>query len=274
MVSYPCTDDPNEIIESIVEATDNADKFDKFVNGGVLEEVQLGFGQPTPTIRNLVHLVKSAAAVLDGSDVSGKFSDAANGGTVLRTLTDHFSDFINVKDFGAIGDGVADDTAAIKAAISNASLGCLLFPKGVYCISDTLTMTGNANGAYWFFGESHLKWIGAEAGENYASYKSEIPSSLTEAQADAAEYNIDTYGWAWYAKPMIYIAPASEGTWSRCIIDGGNFDGNGKASMAIKVGAFASLVRGVRIGHVKHCGIALCGDNPWEAGSGGVMLSN
>jgi len=138
MASYPCTDDPREIIDAIVGAGENAEKFDKFVNGGVYEEVQLGAGEPTPTLRNLSHLVKSAATTLDGSDVSGKFSDAANGGTELRMLSDRFGDVVNVKDFGAVGDGVADDTGAIQDAADAALNKRLFFPAGTYKIEDTV----------------------------------------------------------------------------------------------------------------------------------------
>ena len=52
---------------------------------------------------------------------------------------------LNVKDFGAQGDGKHDDTSAIQAAIDvlaykngNAGPGILVFPSGVYCISATL----------------------------------------------------------------------------------------------------------------------------------------
>lgn len=47
----------------------------------------------------------------------------------------------NVRDFGAIGDGVADDTAAIQAAIDSVNkLGTVFFPKGTYKITDTLNI--------------------------------------------------------------------------------------------------------------------------------------
>lgn len=47
---------------------------------------------------------------------------------------------VNVRDFGAVGDGVADDTAAVQAAINAvvAIGGELIFTKGVYLISSKL----------------------------------------------------------------------------------------------------------------------------------------
>ncbi|MEM6854464.1 MAG: glycosyl hydrolase family 28-related protein, partial [Planctomycetota bacterium] len=57
---------------------------------------------------------------------------------------------INVKDFGAVGDGVTDDTAAINAVLGayNASTAqgnlrpwTIYFPEGEYLVSDTLAAT-------------------------------------------------------------------------------------------------------------------------------------
>lgn len=47
--------------------------------------------------------------------------------------------YINVKDYGAIGDGVADDTQAILSAIDNANDNdAILFPNGVYKVSSNI----------------------------------------------------------------------------------------------------------------------------------------
>lgn len=54
---------------------------------------------------------------------------------------------VNVKDFGAHGDGVHDDTAAIQAAIDAAGTaggGTVLLPQGTYSISQSLTIPYNA----------------------------------------------------------------------------------------------------------------------------------
>jgi hypothetical protein len=50
---------------------------------------------------------------------------------------------INVKDFGAVGDGVTDDTAAIQAAIDyvgGIGGGVVFFSRGVYLVSSVLNM--------------------------------------------------------------------------------------------------------------------------------------
>lgn len=76
----------------------------------------------------------------------------ASDSVTPRTLADRFADVVNVKDFGAKGDGVADDTEAIQAALNAASVfrgdilenvmnyvqNCVFFPAGTYIISDTL----------------------------------------------------------------------------------------------------------------------------------------
>lgn len=47
---------------------------------------------------------------------------------------------VNVLEEGAKGDGVTDDTNAIQGAIDKKKAGIVFFPKGTYCISDTITL--------------------------------------------------------------------------------------------------------------------------------------
>jgi hypothetical protein len=58
----------------------------------------------------------------------------ATGSTTARTLANRFADIRNLKDFGAVGDGVTNDTAAVQAAI-NAG-GTIIAPNGVYLIDE------------------------------------------------------------------------------------------------------------------------------------------
>jgi parallel beta-helix repeat protein len=65
----------------------------------------------------------------------------ATGTLSARPLQDRFSDVINVKDFGAKGDGVTDDTAAIQAAFNAAMKNngrVLIEGPGPYLISSTI----------------------------------------------------------------------------------------------------------------------------------------
>jgi len=59
----------------------------------------------------------------------------ATGSNTPRTLANRFADVVNVKDFGATGNGITDDTTAIQAAVTYAvSIGAttVYFPNGNY----------------------------------------------------------------------------------------------------------------------------------------------
>ena len=64
---------------------------------------------------------------------------AAGSGASQRTVLDKLRDVVSVKDFGAVGDGVADDTAAVQAALNSGSAGVYV-PKGVYGIGSQMTV--------------------------------------------------------------------------------------------------------------------------------------
>ena len=52
----------------------------------------------------------------------------------------------NVVQFGAVGDGLTDDTDCIEQALQNvtATGGILYFPPGMYAISRALVVSGNS----------------------------------------------------------------------------------------------------------------------------------
>lgn len=52
------------------------------------------------------------------------------------------SNFVTVKDFGAVGNGVTDDTVAIQNALDNGG-NCITFPDGTYLISAAIKPSSN-----------------------------------------------------------------------------------------------------------------------------------
>ena len=67
-------------------------------------------------------------------------------GAVVRTIKDKLGETVSVKDFGAVGDGVTDDTAAIQAAID--SEGKVYLPTGTYKITSQLVFGANCSGLF------------------------------------------------------------------------------------------------------------------------------
>lgn len=70
---------------------------------------------------------------------------AAGSGASQRTVLDKLRDAVSVKDFGAVGDGAADDTAEIQAALDAVPVtgGCVYFPAGTYIVSAPLVVDSN-----------------------------------------------------------------------------------------------------------------------------------
>jgi polygalacturonase len=84
------------------------------------------------------------------------------GGVVARTLADRFGEVVNVKDFGAVGDGITDDTISINNAASSLTSGGIVFiPSGTYIVSSIKLLTDTI-----FIGEGDSTIIKLKNGVN------------------------------------------------------------------------------------------------------------
>lgn len=87
---------------------------------------------PPPLNSRVVVKYKEGLPNYEGDSQDVRFVPAGTG-VVTRTVQSKLRDVISVKDFGAVGDGVTDDTAAIQAAIDAQNGGGIVFiPSGMY----------------------------------------------------------------------------------------------------------------------------------------------
>lgn len=88
-------------------------------------------------------------------EVNKKLDEMAEDGTLQNLINNALGNIINVKYYGAKGDGVNDDTDAIQTAINNLTDGgILLIPAGEYLITPTNTYTieGYGSGLAPYYG--------------------------------------------------------------------------------------------------------------------------
>lgn len=134
-------------------------EYDVVVSGGSVatQQYRVTLNASTVTYNGAGVVLAGDLAAPTGSAMVGDL--AAYAGAVARTQRSKNSDWISVKDFGAVGDGVANDTAAIEAADAAACPGTLgfdgvtvvsratvYFPPGTYKV-DTGSLT--YRGAPW-----------------------------------------------------------------------------------------------------------------------------
>lgn len=95
-------------------------------------------GQLKTTLNSIVTNLTAIASA------AGNFIQAGTG-AVTRTMQNKARDFVNVMDFGAVCDGVTDDTAAIQLALNTGKT--VVLPSAVTClITGTLTITVSGTG--------------------------------------------------------------------------------------------------------------------------------
>jgi parallel beta-helix repeat protein len=82
--------------------------------------------------------------------INFKNGGATPAGAVSRDINLKMEELVSVKDFGALGNGSTNDTAAIQAAINGSVGKSLFFPAGTYKVSN-LTISTEIN----FIGEGY-----------------------------------------------------------------------------------------------------------------------
>ncbi len=113
-------------------------------NGYTVSGTTLTFSAAPPNLSTIEVMVIQPTGVNATDAASVSFTQAGSNDT--RTVQAKLEESVSVLDFGAVGDGVADDTAAIQAAIDSVNAaggGNVIAPEGTYLCSSALTLKNN-----------------------------------------------------------------------------------------------------------------------------------
>ena len=147
------------IVEGSAGAIPNGDRGDIVTSvGGTVWTIKSGV---------IVDADVNASAGIAASKLA--FTQAGTGATA-RTVDSKLKDVVSVKDFGAVGNGVADDTSAIQAAITASSR--VYFPSGTYKITSYLTLGNNQD--IWAAGDATITMAVTNTDFFYATTKTGI----------------------------------------------------------------------------------------------------
>jgi hypothetical protein len=188
-----------------------------FINGVYQEKDSYGLSgnvitfSIAPPLNSSIEVMTNETGVINSGNATAISYTASFPGATAQTVQTKLEQYVSVKDFGAVGDGVEDDTTAIQDALDTGK--AVYAPTGTYAISATLRLTADGQ---IFFGDgtgnaseparTTLKWIGASSGK------------------------------------MFSISDGATENWQNCTVRDMFFDGNSLANIAVE--AYASAVSG------------------------------
>jgi len=143
-----------------------------------------------PPLNSAIEFIVGNAVTSLTTDPDVVTYNQGSTGAQDRTLTSKLQETVSVKDFGAVGDGVTDDTAAIQAAFTAANNKTLYLDEGNYLVTSQITIPANivvfGSGRFTFTGdEDH--WLKATSATSVVFYS--LIAEVTLAFASRTNLN-------------------------------------------------------------------------------------
>ena len=111
-----------------------------------------------PPLNSNINLVQLKATDIGEADSASVTYIPAGTGAVQTSVQSKLRETVSVKDFGAVGDGVTDDTAALNAAANAIVSGqTLLIPAGTYIYNPTSTPLTFSTSNIKIYGKGAIK---------------------------------------------------------------------------------------------------------------------
>ncbi|MFP4098822.1 MAG: glycosyl hydrolase family 28-related protein [Alphaproteobacteria bacterium] len=127
------------------------------------------------------------AVSLSGAVAASDYTASGTGATT-RTISDKCADMASVKDYGASGDGLTDDTNAIINAL-NANDSVFL-PEGTYLISATITLTASQS----LYGAGQSATVKANAASFNVIEVTQDYARIADLRIEGGDIGIKLYG--------------------------------------------------------------------------------
>jgi len=178
---------------------------------------------------------------------------------------------VNVRSYGALGNGVTDDTTAVQTALTAAAGKSLYFPPGVYLLSAQLVLSGGVSIYGAGQGVSELRWTAAAASRGIG-----LASSAASAMHVVRDLCLTTAGTTGVALSLDYSGQIVSGVTQdrlqpRFIVEAVTIEGATlrDSGDAVSTGWMAGISASSAVsGVVRDCTVHGRALNPYQAVSG------
>lgn len=159
-------------------------------NTFTVEDTLISFSEPPPSGSENVEVLVAVATAIGETDASLVSYKVTDDSETVRNVQSKLREWVSVKDFGAVGDGVTDDRTAIVNALTAAAGRTVVFESGkTYLIGSAIVFTGDVS----ICSDGADKAVIFHAGQAFTPLT--IQGALSATATLTASQQINNRGW-------------------------------------------------------------------------------